>query len=66
MFADDRAGIKLIMFWGLWAPLILGFGSVYRYNQLKKIDLKKIRKSSASKSRKMSETIEEPAKPFQS
>jgi len=35
---NERAGIKLIMFWGLWAPLLLGFGSYYRYKQLKKLN----------------------------
>lgn len=35
---DDRAGLKAIMFWGIWAPIILGLGSYYRYKQLKKID----------------------------
>jgi len=54
MFDDERAGIKIIMFWGLWAPIILAFGSIYRYNQLKRVDLKKIRKNSAHISRKMS------------
>jgi hypothetical protein len=26
------------MFWGLWAPILLGFGSFYRFRQLKKLD----------------------------
>lgn len=32
----DRAGIKLIMFWGLWAPLLLALGSIHQYRKLKK------------------------------
>lgn len=32
----DRAGIKLIMFWGLWAPFLLLLGSIHRYRQLKR------------------------------
>jgi hypothetical protein len=24
------------MFWGLWAPFLLGLGSIHRYRQLKK------------------------------
>ena len=27
----DKAGIKLIMYWGLWAPLLLGYGCYHRY-----------------------------------
>jgi hypothetical protein len=26
------------MFWGLWAPILLGFGSFYRFRQLQKLD----------------------------
>ena len=29
---DERAGLKLIMFWGLWAPILLGLGSIHTYN----------------------------------
>jgi hypothetical protein len=29
-----RAGIKLIMFWGLWAPFFLLLGSIHRYRQI--------------------------------
>jgi hypothetical protein len=32
----ERAGIKLIMFWGLFAPFLLFLGSIHRYRQLKK------------------------------
>ena len=28
---NNRAGLKLNMFWGLWAPLLLGLGSYIRY-----------------------------------
>ena len=28
---DERAGLKLIMFWGLWAPILLGLGSIHTY-----------------------------------
>lgn len=34
----DRAGIKVLMFWGLWAPILLGFGSLHKYRQLKKLN----------------------------
>jgi hypothetical protein len=44
MIDDERAGIKVLMFWGLWAPILLGFGSFYRYKQLKKLDLAKVMK----------------------
>jgi len=33
---NDRAGIKFLMFWGLWAPILLGYGSLHKYRQLKK------------------------------
>lgn len=33
----DRAGIKLIMFWGLWAPLLLLLGSIHQYRKLKRL-----------------------------
>lgn len=33
---NERAGLKLIMFWGLWAPILLAFGSFHRYRELKK------------------------------
>lgn len=42
MFDDERAGIKVIMFWGLWAPIFLAAGSYYRFRQLKKLDLQKL------------------------
>lgn len=32
----DRAGIKLIMFWGLWAPFITLLGSIHQYRKLKR------------------------------
>lgn len=32
---NDRAGLKLIMFWGLWAPILLAFGSFHTYKKLK-------------------------------
>jgi hypothetical protein len=48
-------GIKIIMFWGLWAPILLGIGSFYRFRQLKKLDLKKVMTSSTvKKHRKLS------------
>jgi hypothetical protein len=31
----ERAGIKLLMFWGLLAPFLLALGSIHRYRQLK-------------------------------
>ncbi len=34
------------MFWGLWAPILLGVGSLYRFKQLKKIDINRVRKNS--------------------
>lgn len=49
----------MIMFWGLWAPILLGFGSLYRWRQLKRIDLNKV-KSSGHAIRKMSEDLREP------
>jgi hypothetical protein len=42
------------MFWGLWAPIILAFGSLYRFKQLKHLDLKRVRKNSGHKLRKLS------------
>lgn len=36
----DRAGIKLLMFWGLWAPFLLALGSLHKYRQIKKRQLK--------------------------
>lgn len=32
----DRAGIILIMFWGLWAPFLLALGSIHKFRQLKR------------------------------
>jgi hypothetical protein len=32
----DRAGIKFLMFWGLWAPFLLLLGSIHKFKQLKK------------------------------
>lgn len=32
----NRAGIKFLMFWGLWAPILLGLGSIHKYNQIKR------------------------------
>lgn len=34
----DRAGIKLIMFWGLWAPFLLLLGSIHQYRKLKRLE----------------------------
>lgn len=31
MFEDNKAGMKLIMFWGLWVPLLLAAGSLIRF-----------------------------------
>jgi hypothetical protein len=42
------------MFWGLWAPILLAIGSVYRYKQLKKLDINRVRKDSAHKVAKLS------------
>lgn len=33
----DRAGIIVLMFWGLWAPILLAYGSIHKYRQLQKI-----------------------------
>lgn len=33
----NRAGIKVLMFWGLWAPILLGYGSFHKYKQLQKL-----------------------------
>lgn len=33
---NERAGIKFLMLWGLWAPILLGYGSIHKYRQLKK------------------------------
>ena len=33
---NEKAGIKLIMYWGLWAPILLSFGSFHTYKRLKK------------------------------
>ncbi len=63
MFDDERAGIKVIMFWGLWAPILLAFGSLYRFRQLKHVNLKKIRKNSTHRSRKNSEASEDMNEP---
>jgi MFS family permease len=52
LFDTDKAGIKVLMFWGLWAPVLLGFGSLYRFRQLKHLDMKRVRKNSYE--RKMS------------
>lgn len=32
----NTAGIKFLMFWGLWAPFLLFLGSVHKYRQMKK------------------------------
>ena len=32
----DRAGITLIMYWGLFAILLLGLGSLHKYRQMKR------------------------------
>lgn len=32
----EKAGIKLIMFWGLWAPFLLLLGSIHTYRKLKR------------------------------
>ncbi len=37
----DRAGIKFLMFWGLWAPILLAYGSYHTHRKLKKIALLK-------------------------
>lgn len=33
----NRAGIKFLMFWGLWAPILLAYGSWHKYRHLKKL-----------------------------
>ena len=42
---NERAGITFLMFWGLWAPVLLAYGSLHKYRQLKKqkelIEIKK-------------------------
>lgn len=32
----ERGGIKLIMFWGLFAPFLLTLGSIHKYQQIKR------------------------------
>lgn len=32
----ERGGIKLIMFWGLFAPFLLALGSIHKYKQIKR------------------------------
>jgi len=40
----NKAGIKVLMFWGLWAPFFLGLGSLHKYRQIKKkAELKKLK-----------------------
>ena len=46
LFNDNKAGIKLIMFWGLWVPLLLGLGSFIRHRELKHGTGRKSRKNS--------------------
>ena len=43
---NDRAGIKFLMFWGLWAPILLGLGSLHKYRQLKKLKDSNLKKKS--------------------
>ena len=63
LFDTDKAGIKVLMFWGLWAPILLGFGSLYRFKQLKHLDMKRVRKNSyEQKVRKMSGSNEKEKK----
>ena len=41
---NERAGIKFLMFWGLWAPLLLFLGSIHKYRHLKRqAELKKLK-----------------------
>lgn len=39
----DRAGIKVLMFWGLWAPILLAYGCLHKYRQLKKLKAHEIK-----------------------
>lgn len=36
-YFGNRAGIKFLMFWGLWAPILCGYGCWHKYHQLKKL-----------------------------
>jgi MFS family permease len=38
----ERAGIKLLMFWGLLAPFLLAIGSFHRYRQLKRASISEL------------------------
>lgn len=38
---DDRAGIKFLMFWGMWAPILLALGSWHNYRSMKRLAAKK-------------------------
>lgn len=41
---NERAGIKFLMFWGLWAPLLLLLGSIHKYRHMKRqAELKKLK-----------------------
>jgi hypothetical protein len=49
MLDDERAGIKVLMFWGLWAPILLGIGSLYRFRQLRTLNLNKLQLQTSTK-----------------
>ena len=34
---NPRAGITVIMFWGLWAPILLGLGSYWTWREGKRV-----------------------------
>ena len=36
-YLGNRAGIKFLMFWGLWAPILCGYGSWHKYHHLKRL-----------------------------
>ncbi len=46
---NNRAGIKFLMFWGLWAPVLLAFGSFHKHRQLKKLEALKKSKMAENK-----------------
>ena len=46
---NNRAGIKFLMFWGLWAPILLGLGSIHKYRQIKRQEAIRQRKKSLGK-----------------
>lgn len=62
---NERAGIKVLMFWGLWAPILLGFGSLYRFRQLKKLNVDKLNRVRAKSLEKVGQNVLENITPSQ-